>query len=130
MTLGRPKVALMLTDERVQVESLAHRSRTAPHVIPDVQIAQLVTEITIVGQAKPNPIHAGDVQHTDTVSRREVVGRLPVDRIPHRHPTNANIFGHEIEHASPSRHHPGAASAGERALSDSPKTCESERDAP
>jgi transposase len=33
MRLGRPKVALILTDdERVQLDSLAHRSRTAPHL--------------------------------------------------------------------------------------------------
>jgi transposase len=33
MRLGRPKVALILTDdERVQLNSLAHRSRTAPHL--------------------------------------------------------------------------------------------------
>jgi transposase len=33
MRLGRPKVALILTDdERVQLESLAHRSRSAPQV--------------------------------------------------------------------------------------------------
>jgi transposase len=33
MRLGRPKVALTLTDdERVRLDSLAHRSRTAPHV--------------------------------------------------------------------------------------------------
>src|ERR1051325_7953994 len=33
MRLGRPKVALILTnDERVRLDSLAHRSRTAPHV--------------------------------------------------------------------------------------------------
>jgi transposase len=33
MRLGRPKVALILTDdERVWLDSLAHRSRTAPHV--------------------------------------------------------------------------------------------------
>src|SRR6476660_6419791 len=33
MGLGRPKVALILTDdERVRLDSLAHRSRTAPHV--------------------------------------------------------------------------------------------------
>src|SRR5215813_11783330 len=33
MRTGRPKVALMLTaDERQRLESLAHRSRTAPHV--------------------------------------------------------------------------------------------------
>src|SRR6185503_8765203 len=33
MALGRPKVALILTDdERVQPNSLAHRSRTAPHL--------------------------------------------------------------------------------------------------
>jgi transposase len=33
MGLGRPKVALILTDdERVQLDSLAHRSRTAPHL--------------------------------------------------------------------------------------------------
>jgi len=33
MPLGRPKVALILTDdERVRLESLAHRSRTAPHL--------------------------------------------------------------------------------------------------
>ena len=32
MGLGRPQVALMLTDdERVHLESLAHQSRTAPH---------------------------------------------------------------------------------------------------
>jgi transposase len=33
MRLGRPKVALILTDdERVRLNSLAHRSRTAPHL--------------------------------------------------------------------------------------------------
>ena len=33
MRLGRPKVALILTeDERVRLDSLAHRSRTAPHL--------------------------------------------------------------------------------------------------
>ena len=33
MRLGRPKVALILTDdERVRLDSSAHRSRTAPHV--------------------------------------------------------------------------------------------------
>ena len=33
MGLGRPKVALILTDdERVPLESMAHRSRTAPHL--------------------------------------------------------------------------------------------------
>ena len=33
MPLGRPKVALSLTDdERVRLDSLAHRSRTAPHL--------------------------------------------------------------------------------------------------
>jgi transposase len=32
MRLGRPKIALILTDEeRVRLDSLAHRSRTAPH---------------------------------------------------------------------------------------------------
>jgi hypothetical protein len=31
--MARPKVALILTDdERVQLDSLAHRSRTAPHL--------------------------------------------------------------------------------------------------
>ena len=33
MGLGRPKVALIVTDdERVQLDSMAHRSRTAPHL--------------------------------------------------------------------------------------------------
>ena len=33
MRTGRPKVALILTaEERQRLESLAHRSRTAPHV--------------------------------------------------------------------------------------------------
>jgi transposase len=33
MALGRPKAALILTDdERVQLDSLAHRARTAPHL--------------------------------------------------------------------------------------------------
>jgi DDE superfamily endonuclease len=33
MRLGRPNVALILTeDERVRLDSLAHRSRTAPHL--------------------------------------------------------------------------------------------------
>src|SRR5437773_11436110 len=33
MRLGRPKAALILTDdERVRLDSLAHRSRTAPHL--------------------------------------------------------------------------------------------------
>jgi hypothetical protein len=33
MRLGRPKVALILTDdEHVRLDSMAHRSRTAPHL--------------------------------------------------------------------------------------------------
>jgi len=33
MGLGRPKVALILSDdERMRLDSLAHRSRTAPHL--------------------------------------------------------------------------------------------------
>jgi hypothetical protein len=33
MPLGRPKVALMVTDdERVRLDSLVHRSRTAPQL--------------------------------------------------------------------------------------------------
>jgi transposase len=33
MRLGRPKVALILTDdERLRLDSLAHRARTAPHL--------------------------------------------------------------------------------------------------
>ena len=33
MALGRPKVALILTDDEcVRLDSLAHRSRTAPHL--------------------------------------------------------------------------------------------------
>src|SRR6478609_1315187 len=33
MAMGRPKVALILTDdERVQLNSMAHRSRTAPYL--------------------------------------------------------------------------------------------------
>jgi DNA-binding NarL/FixJ family response regulator len=33
MALGRPKVAPIVTDdERVRLDSLAHRSRTAPHL--------------------------------------------------------------------------------------------------
>ena len=33
MGLGRPKIALILSDdERMRLDSLAHRSRTAPHL--------------------------------------------------------------------------------------------------
>lgn len=39
MGLGRPKVALILTnDECVQFDSLAHRSRTAPHLASRARI--------------------------------------------------------------------------------------------
>ena len=39
MAGGRPKVALILTDdERVQLDSLAHRSRTAPRCVSDAQV--------------------------------------------------------------------------------------------
>jgi hypothetical protein len=55
MALGRPKVALILTDdERVRLDSLAHRSRTAPHVArrarilgqSDIKTAQRYLNIT------------------------------------------------------------------------------------
>ena len=39
MAGGRPKVALILTDdERVQLDSLAHHSRTAPHLARQARI--------------------------------------------------------------------------------------------
>ncbi len=43
MPLGRPKVALILTDdERVRVDSLAHRSRTAPRLARRARIISRV----------------------------------------------------------------------------------------
>jgi transposase len=45
MALGRPKVALILTDdERVQLISLAHRSRTAPHLARRARIVLACAE--------------------------------------------------------------------------------------
>jgi transposase len=45
MPLGRPKVALILTDdERVRLDSLAHRSRTAPHLARRARIILACTE--------------------------------------------------------------------------------------
>jgi transposase len=45
MALGRPKVALILTDdERVRLDSLAHRSRTAPHLARRARIILACTE--------------------------------------------------------------------------------------
>src|SRR5204863_5167414 len=45
MALGRPKVALILTDaERVRLESLAHRSRTAPHLARRARIVLACAE--------------------------------------------------------------------------------------
>lgn len=45
MRLGRPKVALMLTgDERVRLDSLAHRSRTAPHLARRARIVLACAE--------------------------------------------------------------------------------------
>jgi DNA-binding NarL/FixJ family response regulator len=39
MPLRRPKIALVLTgDERVRLDSLAHRSRTAPHLARQARI--------------------------------------------------------------------------------------------
>jgi hypothetical protein len=43
---GRPKVALILTDDkRAQLKSLAHRSRTAPHVARRARIILACAEI-------------------------------------------------------------------------------------
>ena len=45
MRLGRPKVALILTDdERVQLTSMAHRSRTAPHLARRARIVLACAE--------------------------------------------------------------------------------------
>src|SRR5215813_12915339 len=45
MALGRPKVALILTDdERVRLDSLAHRSRTAPHLARRARIVLACAE--------------------------------------------------------------------------------------
>jgi hypothetical protein len=45
MRLGRPKVALILTDdERVRLDSLAHRSRTAPHLARRARIVLACAE--------------------------------------------------------------------------------------
>src|SRR5215831_15372966 len=47
MRTGRPKVALMLTaEERQRLESLAHRSRTAPHVARRARIILACAEGT------------------------------------------------------------------------------------
>ena len=47
MALGRPKVALILTDEeRVRLDSLAHRSRTAPHLARRARIILACAEGT------------------------------------------------------------------------------------
>jgi transposase len=45
MRLGRPKVALIVTDdERVRLDSLAHRSRTAPHLARRARIVLTCAE--------------------------------------------------------------------------------------
>ena len=45
MRLGRPKVALILTDdERVRLDSLAHRSRTAPYLARRARIVLTCAE--------------------------------------------------------------------------------------
>src|SRR5579864_5064259 len=45
MRLGRPTVALILTDEeRVRLNSLAHRSRTAPHLARRARIVLTCAE--------------------------------------------------------------------------------------
>jgi transposase len=47
MRLGRPKIALILTDEeRVRLDSLAHRSRTAPHLARRARIVLACAEGT------------------------------------------------------------------------------------
>lgn len=47
MRLGRPKIALILTDEeRVRLDSLAHRSRTAPHLARRARIVLACAEVT------------------------------------------------------------------------------------
>src|SRR5688500_17083593 len=45
MPLGRPNVALILTEEeRVRLDSLAHRSRTAPHLARRARIVLACAE--------------------------------------------------------------------------------------
>ena len=45
MRLGRPKVALMLTaDERLRLDSLAHRSRSAPAIARRARIVLLCAD--------------------------------------------------------------------------------------
>src|SRR5262245_25828080 len=45
MALGRPKVTLVVTDdERVRLDSLAHRSRTAPHLARRARIVLACAE--------------------------------------------------------------------------------------
>jgi hypothetical protein len=58
MALGRPKVALILTDdERVRLDSLAHRSRTAPALARRARIILACAE----GQSgREAPAHVAD----------------------------------------------------------------------
>jgi len=56
MALGRPKVALILRDdERARLDSLAHRSRTAPHVARRARISDEHIEQVIVRTLEETP---------------------------------------------------------------------------
>jgi hypothetical protein len=61
MRLGRPKVALILTDdERVRLDSLAHRSRTAPHLARRARIILACAEghdnkVVALFRCRPEP---------------------------------------------------------------------------
>lgn len=80
MALGRPEVALILTDdERVRLNSLAHRSSTAPHLARPARIILACAE----GQdnqvvAKRLRMSQTTVQMAGTVSPR--APRRPVRR--------------------------------------------------
>ena len=82
--------------------------RAAPAVVADVEVGNLVFEVGGVGQAEPDLVNAGDVDHPDAVARREVVHGLRVERIHHRHAAEPYVLREQIQKASPRRHHPRA----------------------
>ena len=83
----------------------------APAVVADVEVGELVLEVASFGEAEPDVVVAGDVHHPDAIARRQVVDRLGVERVEHRHAAEADVVGEEVEEAPPRRDDPRALAA-------------------
>src|SRR3954463_7821013 len=83
----------------------------APAVVANVEVGDRFVQVGGFVEAEPNLVDSRDVDHPDAVAGREVVDRLGVERIRHRHAAEAHVVGEQIEE-TPSRRHDPRSLAG------------------